>query len=81
MNEYKTVNAKYRTAKGDLTAQALKAIQWYSVEHSLKLTASSPFPTIYFKNRDGETVQAKIDEVIDAYKLFKKSTHGRKRAA
>ncbi|WP_298585156.1 hypothetical protein [uncultured Kocuria sp.] len=71
----------YRTAKGDLSAKLLKAMQWYSIEHGLKLTASSPFPIVWFKNQDDGINKVHMDDIMEAYEAFKKSTHGKRKTA
>lgn len=71
----------YRTKQGHLSAATLKALQWYALEHQLKFTATSPFPTVVFKNVQGEEVSADVNDVVKAYEDYRKRTHGRKRAA
>ncbi|KUM38989.1 hypothetical protein [Arthrobacter sp. EpRS71] len=72
---------KLRTKAGALSSATLKAIKWYTLEHGLKLTASSAMPIMTCINSDGDEQTVNVEDVITEYKQFKRRTHGRKRAA
>lgn len=71
-----------RTATGAMKVKTYKAIEWYRIKHGLKYTASSAYPTFYFKDQDGkETEGISIDTILEEYEQFKKDNHGAKKVA
>lgn len=52
-----------------LNAKDLKAINWYTKEHSLKLRLSTP-PTMYFSNKDGKEVAEQLPVILSEYKSW-----------
>lgn len=71
----------YRTRAGQLSAATLKALNWYSIKHGYRLTASSAFPAVTFIDESGIEHKVDILDVIEAYDQFKQRTHGRKAGA
>lgn len=67
-----------RTISGQTRASDLKAIQWYVIEHTLKLVAIAVWHEYQFVDRDGEQKTVHLGDILDEYDAFKKRTHGRK---
>ncbi|MGW5074026.1 hypothetical protein [Rhodococcus sp. NPDC004095] len=70
-----------RTKAGEVKASDLKAIQWYKLQHGLKLVAPAAFPTYRFKTSDGEELEVHLSDIQDEYREFRQSTYGKRQAA
>lgn len=60
-----------RNADGTVKAKVSKAIAWFVVQYELKPTATGAYPIYYFKNREGEEVQANVADILDAHDAHK----------
>lgn len=70
-----------RTKAGSVKAADLKAIQWYTLQHGLKLLAPIVFPTYRFRTSDGEELKVHLSDIQDEYREFRQATYGKRQAA
>lgn len=52
-----------------LSAKDLKAINWFTQEHKLRVQLSTP-PTMYFRNQEGEMVTHDLSGITLEYKTW-----------
>lgn len=69
----------YRTASGQLSAAALKAIRWHMESESLRLRPTNALPAVEFVNTTGETVSEDVADLIKRYREYRKQEARRRR--
>ena len=69
----------YRTASGQLSATALKAIRWHMESESLSLRATNALPAVEFVTRTGDTVRVDITNLTTRYRERRKQEVRRRR--
>lgn len=74
-----------RNADGTVKAKVSKAIAWFLIEYQLKPMATSAYPIYYFRNKDGEEVQANVSDILDAHQAhmaeYKRTNRSKSKAA